>query len=91
MIPRFPGAARLGRTDEWRVRDRFLDALKPHYLVLRGCDGHVDGCVRVLPSNGPTMLRDTFPVLLEGKTAPAEPSVWENSRFALDLPPSAPK
>ncbi|NGO54514.1 acyl-homoserine-lactone synthase [Allomesorhizobium camelthorni] len=82
---------------DWDVRtnggyeiDSF-DVLKPHYLILRGCDGRVDGCVRLLPSNGPTMLRDTFPVLLDGKTAPEEPSVWESSRFALDLPPSAPK
>ncbi|NGO52984.1 acyl-homoserine-lactone synthase [Allomesorhizobium camelthorni] len=82
---------------DWDVRtnggceiDSF-DALKPHYLILRGSDGRVDGCLRLLSSTGPTMLRDTFPVLLEGKTAPAEPGVWESSRFALDLPPSAPK
>lgn len=66
------------------------DVLKPHYLIWRGSEG-LDGCVRLLPSNGPTMLRDTFPVLLERKTAPEEPSVWENSRFALDLPPSVPR
>ncbi|MBB6414145.1 acyl-homoserine-lactone synthase [Mesorhizobium sangaii] len=37
------------------------------------------------------MLRDTFPVLLEGKTAPEEPSVWESSHFALNVSSSAPK
>lgn len=68
-----------------------FDALKPHYLLLRGFDGSVEGCVRLLPSTGPTMLRDTFPVLLEGKTAPEDPSIWESSRFALDIPSSAPK
>lgn len=78
------------RTDGGYEVDSF-DALKPHYLILRGHDGRVDGCVRLLPSSGPTMLRDTFPVLLVGKTAPDEPNVWESSRFALDLPPSAPK
>lgn len=31
------------------------------------------------------MLRDTFPVLLNGATAPASPTIWESSRFALDL------
>ncbi|WP_201415343.1 acyl-homoserine-lactone synthase [Mesorhizobium sp. J8] len=80
---------------DWDVRttggyetDRF-DALKPHYLVLRG-DG-IDGCVRLLPTTGPTMLRDTFPVLLDGEAAPEDPRIWESSRFALDLPPTAPK
>ncbi|RWQ32702.1 MAG: conjugal transfer protein TraI [Mesorhizobium sp.] len=56
-----------------------FDALKPHYLILRGSDWPVVGCVRLLPSNGPTMLRDTFPVLLEGETAPEEPSVWKTA------------
>lgn len=68
-----------------------FDSLKPHYLVLRDAGGRVGGGVRLLPSTGPTMLRDVFSRLLEGRTAPEEPSVWESSRFALDLPPSAPK
>jgi acyl homoserine lactone synthase len=82
---------------DWQVKgnggyeiDSF-DALKPHYLLLRGFEGRVDGCVRFLPSTGATMLRDTFPVLLEGKTAPEDPSIWESSRFALDIAASAPK
>ncbi|MBA1145093.1 acyl-homoserine-lactone synthase [Mesorhizobium neociceri] len=68
-----------------------FDSLKPHYLVLRDSAGHVGGGVRLLPSTGPTMLRDVFSTLLEERTASEEPSVWESSRFALDLPPSAPK
>ncbi|OBP72555.1 conjugal transfer protein TraI [Mesorhizobium loti] len=68
-----------------------FDSLKPHYLVLRDSAGRVGGCGRLLPSTGPTMLRDVFSRLLEGRTAPEQPSVWESSRLALDLPPSAPK
>ena len=82
---------------DWNVRtngsyetDSF-DALGPHYLVLRGAGGKIDGCVRMLPTAGPTMLRDTFPVLLEGRPAPEASDVWESSRFALDLPSSTPK
>ncbi|OWK19814.1 conjugal transfer protein TraI [Mesorhizobium amorphae CCBAU 01583] len=82
---------------DWEVRgnggyeiDSF-DALRPHYLLQRGFEGRVDGCVRLLPTTGATMLRDTFPVLLEGKTAPEHPSIWESSRFALDIASSAPK
>jgi acyl homoserine lactone synthase len=61
-----------------------FDALQPSYLLLKGTNGVVSGCVRLLPSTGPTMLRDTFPVLLDGKTAPSTGNIWESSRFALD-------
>ncbi|MBI2741040.1 MAG: GNAT family N-acetyltransferase [Rhodospirillales bacterium] len=64
--------------------DQF-DALHPVYLLQRGRDGRVRGCVRLLPSTGPTMLRETFGSLLNGEAAPASPSIWESSRFALDL------
>jgi len=70
--------------------DRF-DALHPAYLVLLAADGQVQGCVRLLPTVGPTMLSDTFPVLLAGQSAPSNCSVWESSRFALDIATDAPK
>jgi len=31
------------------------------------------------------MLRDTFPALLDGQPAPACQTIWESSRFGLDL------
>jgi N-acyl-L-homoserine lactone synthetase len=68
-----------------------FDALHPAYLLQRGANGQVQGCVRLLPSTGPTMLRDTFPVLLDGQAAPASPQIWESSRFSLDLGPDAAK
>ncbi|MER9420722.1 acyl-homoserine-lactone synthase [Mesorhizobium sp. M0306] len=68
-----------------------FDGLRPHYLLLRAPAGRIDGCVRLLPTTGPTMLRDSFPALLADRSVPEDPRVWESSRFALDLPPSAPK
>src|SRR6266446_3198612 len=68
-----------------------FDALQPCYLLQRAGDGRIQGCVRLLPSTGPTMLRDTFPVLLDGACAPASPTIWESSRFALDVAADAPK
>jgi acyl homoserine lactone synthase len=68
-----------------------FDALHPAYLVQQATDGRVQGCVRLLPSVGPTMLRDTFPVLLDGQSAPSKCSIWESSRFALDIATDAPK
>lgn len=78
--------SRLGwdvRTEEGLETDAF-DDLKPHYLLLRGPNGGVEGCVRLLPSTGPTMLRDVFPTLLGDHPAPADPAIWESSRFALN-------
>ncbi|WP_262047364.1 acyl-homoserine-lactone synthase [Bradyrhizobium sp. Bra78] len=68
-----------------------FDALHPAYLLQRADDGRIQGCVRLLPSTGPTMLRDTFPVLLDGTHAPVSQTIWESSRFALDIRPDAPK
>jgi acyl homoserine lactone synthase len=39
----------------------------------------------------PTMLRDTFPILLNGTVAPTSTTIWESSRFALDIHADAPK
>ncbi len=68
-----------------------FDALHPAYLTQLADDGRIQGSVRLLPTVGPTMLRDTFPVLLAGRSAPANPSTWESSRFAVDIPADAPK
>lgn len=68
-----------------------FDALHPAYLAQLSGNSQVQGCVRLLPTLGPTMLRDTFPALLQGQAAPSDPLIWESSRFALDVPPDAPK
>lgn len=68
-----------------------FDALHPAYLARVSDSGHVQGAVRLLPTVGPTMLRDTFPALLEGQPAPSTPLVWESSRFAIDVAVDAPK
>ena len=53
-----------------------FDALQPCYLLQRAFIGLIQGCVRLLPSIGPIMLADTFPVLLDGACAPASPTIW---------------
>lgn len=68
-----------------------FDALQPAYLIQRASDGRVQGCVRLLPSIGPTMLREIFPILLDGALAPASPAIRASSRFPLDLHPGMPK
>ena len=61
-----------------------FDACRPAYLLQKD-DGRIQGCVRLLPTTGPTMLRETFPVLLDGEPAPECTAVWESSRFGVDL------
>lgn len=64
-------------------RDEYDDH-RPVYLLQQSDDGALAGCVRLLPTVGPTMLRDTFSILLHGKQMPCDPAIWETSRFALD-------
>lgn len=60
------------------------DALEPHYMVIRNDTGRVCGCWRMMPTDGPYMLKDTFPQLLDGAIAPENEKVWELSRFAIE-------
>jgi len=64
------------------------DDLGPVYLLQRAADGSLQGCVRLLPSDGPSMLRDVFASLLDGKPVPSDTKIWESSRFALELSPA---
>lgn len=68
-----------------------FDACQPAYLLQKDDEGRIQGCVRLLPTIGPTMLRETFPALLEGQPAPACRTVWESSRFGVDLTSRAEK
>lgn len=60
------------------------DALEPHYMVISDDESGVRGCWRLLPTEGPYMLKDTFPQLLHGQAAPEMQDVWELSRFAIE-------
>lgn len=64
------------------------DALDPYYMMISEPDNkpgnRVRGCWRLLPTEGPYMLKDTFPELLHGHAAPAYAHVWELSRFAIE-------
>jgi acyl homoserine lactone synthase len=60
------------------------DALGPTYLILTSDSAEAVGSVRLLPTTGPTMLADTFPVLLGGAAPPCDDRILESSRFCVD-------
>ncbi|MCZ4279479.1 GNAT family N-acetyltransferase [Kiloniella laminariae] len=64
-------------------RDSYDDQ-SPTYLIKQEGDGTVSACVRLLPSMGANMLRDTFPALLSGRACPASQDIMESSRFSVD-------
>ncbi len=73
----------------WEVHTRYqlefdeFDDMDPVYMVAEDEAGGIEGCWRLLPTTGPTMLRDTFPQLLKGESMPCDSHVWELSRFAV--------
>jgi acyl homoserine lactone synthase len=61
------------------------DALDPYYMVIREPGNtEVRGCWRLLPTQGPYMLKDSFPELLHGQPVPEGKAIWELSRFAIE-------
>lgn len=60
------------------------DAIEPSYMLMRDHGGILRGCWRILPTEGPYMLKDSFPELLHGQLAPEHPKIWELSRFAIE-------
>ncbi|MER9585366.1 acyl-homoserine-lactone synthase [Mesorhizobium sp. M0276] len=60
------------------------DALKPTYIIAVDESGSVVGCARLLPTTGPMMLANTFPVLLGSNPFPRSDKIFESSRFCVD-------
>jgi acyl homoserine lactone synthase len=64
-------------------RDQFDDVSEVEYMLAKSPEGSVEACWRLLPTLGPNMLRDTFPQLLHGQSAPCGADCWELSRFCV--------
>jgi len=60
------------------------DAIEPMYMLIKSDTGELRGCWRILPTEGPYMLKDSFPELLHGQPAPESKNIWELSRFAIE-------
>src|ERR1700722_12744909 len=56
------------------------DALGPSYLLSMDRHAAVNGCVRLLPTTGPNMLRDIFPTFVTRAAVPYGERMWGGSR-----------
>lgn len=72
------------QTHDGMETDDFDEVDRAHYIVAKSPLEAVAACWRLLPTQGPNMLRDVFPELLHGLPAPEATDVWELSRFAID-------
>jgi acyl homoserine lactone synthase len=60
------------------------DALNPTYIAYRDPVLGMVACVRMLPTVGKYMLKNTFPQLLSGVAPISDERVYESSRFCVD-------
>jgi len=72
-----------------RVRDGWesdeFDQMNPLYLVSRDEDtGQVAGCLRFLPTAGPTMMKGVFDQYFDEPFDIESPLIWECTRFAIE-------
>lgn len=58
------------------------DALEPVYMAANNSEKKLQGCWRMLPTNGPYMMRDIFSELGAGEAIPNDENTWEISRWA---------
>ena len=65
------------------------DIEDPVYLGLIGPGERLFGAARFLPTTGPNMLADTFPMLLHGQPMPRGETIWDCSRLCIDTEASA--
>jgi N-acyl-L-homoserine lactone synthetase len=68
---------------DWEI-DQYDDANPLYVLSYSDQTGRLRGSLRLLPTLGPNMLDDTFPILLGGNPEVRDASVWESSRFCID-------
>ena len=72
------------QVEDGKERDKYDDEA-PVYLIYADDEARqVKGCLRLLPTTGPTVLSDFFSDTLSDAVRLSEPSIWECSRFCLD-------
>ncbi len=62
----------------------YFDEIDPLYVVYLDANENVIATFRLLPTTGPTMLRDIFSRCLPSGMDIKSPLIWESTRFAVD-------
>lgn len=66
-----------------------FDDMNPLYVVSKNeHSGAVLGCLRYLPTTGPTMMREIFDQYFDEPFDIQSPLIWEGSRFAAEPAPT---
>ena len=68
---------------DWEI-DHYDDANPLYVLSYSDETGMLRGALRLLPTLGPNMLDDTFPILLGDNPEIRSAAIWESSRFCID-------
>lgn len=72
------------KVKDGREVDEF-DFLSPAHVVSINQEGDVVGAMRLLQTTGPHMLSDVFYQILDGEPPLRSTTVWEATRFCIDL------
>ncbi|MBB4954162.1 acyl homoserine lactone synthase [Agrobacterium vitis] len=64
--------------------DHYDDANPIYVMSYDDKSGRLRGALRLLPTLGPNMLDDTFPILLDSQPEIRSAAIWESSRFCID-------
>lgn len=71
-------------SEDNKEKDEYDDEDNANYVLVTDDEDDVVGCMRLLPTTGPYMLKNTFPELAKDILLPEEENVWEISRFAVE-------
>jgi acyl homoserine lactone synthase len=67
-----------------RERDKYDDEAPVYLIYADDQSMAVKGCLRLLPTTGPTVLADVFSDTLPDAALLSAPSIWECTRFCVD-------
>jgi acyl homoserine lactone synthase len=67
-----------------KERDKYDDEAPVYLIYADDKAREVKGCLRLLPTTGPTVLADFFSDTLPDAVFLSAPSIWECTRFCLD-------
>lgn len=72
------------RVIDGKERDKYDDEAPIYLIYVDDASREVKGCLRLLPTTGPTVLADFFSDTLPDAAHLSAPTIWECTRFCVD-------